>query len=303
MQLRVKNQGILPMARPFSELSNRMSPEAQRSAQEKANKMLSEMSSQLNAIRDPIFEKITGVQHAFFTRQGGISTGEYTSLNCCYRGEDSPSNVRENRQRVMSYLGLPFKSLATTMNVHGNNVITVNAPWGENDLPEADGMVTKQKNIVLASDSADCPIVLFADNYSGVIGLAHAGWRSSFTGILEETVNKMILLGSEIKRISVVIGPCILQPSYEVNADFYEQFIVKSVENRSFFRPSINQGHKLFDLLGFVKRRLECLGLDQISEVGLDTYTNEDLFFSCRRAYHRKEKDFGGHFACICMHT
>ncbi|MBS0290310.1 MAG: laccase domain-containing protein [Proteobacteria bacterium] len=136
----------------------------------------------LKVIRDPSFEKITGIQHAFFTRQGGVSTGVHSSLNCCYRGKDDPANVRKNRQRVMSYLGIPFDSLATTVNIHGSKVIVVKDPWSEDALPEADGMVTNQKNIVLASDSADCPIVLYADNYSGVIGLAHAGWKSTFAG-------------------------------------------------------------------------------------------------------------------------
>lgn len=255
----------------------------------------------LKVIRDPSFEKITGIQHAFFTRQGGVSTGVHYSLNCCYRGKDDPANVHENRQRVMSYLGIPFDSLATTVNIHGSNVIVVKDTWSEDALPEADGMVTNQKNIVLASDSADCPIVLFADNYSGVIGLAHAGWKSSFAGILEATVSNMITLGSKPKHISAVIGPCILQSSYEVSPDFYEQFIMQSPTNNIFFKPSGKEKHKLFDLLGFVKNHLECLNLKQITTIGLDTYTNEDLFFSCRRATHRNEDDFGGHFSCIYM--
>lgn len=288
------------MARPFRELSEKMSPEARILAQEKANKMLKELS-ELDVIQDPDFTKITGVEHAFFTRQGGVSTGVHASLNCCYHGLDSPINVRENRKRVMSFLGLPFESLVTTINVHSNKVVTVNEPWDESNLPKADGMVTNLKNVVLASDSADCPIVLFADNLSGVIGLAHAGWKSSFAGILEQTINMMITLGARTHQISAVIGPCILQPSYEVSSDFYKHFISHSATNESFFMASKKEGHKLFDLLGFVKEKLKKLNLHQISEIGLDTYTHEDLFFSCRRATHRKEEDFGGHFSCIYM--
>jgi YfiH family protein len=247
------------------------------------------------------FEQITGIQHAFFTRQGGVSTGVHSSLNCCYRGKDDPANVRENRQRVMSYLGISFESLITTINVHGNNVISVDVPWEESNPPEADGMVTNLKNIVLASDSADCPIVLFADNTSEVIGLAHAGWKSSFAGILEKTMDIMLSLGAKPHQMSAVIGPCILQPSYEVSTEFYDNFIAHSSLNESFFIPSNNESHKLFDLLGFVREKLKNLNLQNISEIGLDTYMKEDLFFSCRRAMHRKENDFGGHFSCIYM--
>lgn len=43
------------------------------------------------------------------------------------------------------------------------------------------------------------------------------------------------------------------------------------------------------------------LNLHSVTAIGLDTYSNEDLFFSCRRSYHRNEPDFGGHLSCIYL--
>ena len=111
-----------------------------------------------------------------------MSDGIYSSLNCAYPSNDSSDNVRENRRRVMSHFDLALESLVTVRNTHSNIVAIVEEPWPEHQLPQADGMVTKLPEIVLGSDSADCPIVLFADERAGVIGLAHAGWRGAKSG-------------------------------------------------------------------------------------------------------------------------
>nr|WP_155831629.1 laccase domain-containing protein [Legionella oakridgensis] len=71
-------------------------------------------------------------------------------------------------------MNLSSISMITVSMVHGNNVVIVDMPWNDDNRSKADAMVTKQKQMVLASDSADCPIVLFADEQAGIIGLAHA---------------------------------------------------------------------------------------------------------------------------------
>ena len=40
---------------------------------------------------------IDGVSHGFFTRQGGVSSGIYASLNCGPGSRDDAANVTENR--------------------------------------------------------------------------------------------------------------------------------------------------------------------------------------------------------------
>lgn len=77
-----------------------------------------------------------------------------------------------------------------------------------------------KRQIILGSTSADCAIVLLADEQAGVIGLAHAGWQGAQKGVIQATV---------------------------------------------------------------------------------DTYTNEKDFFSCRRALHTGEPDFGRQLSCIYL--
>jgi YfiH family protein len=255
----------------------------------------------LEVIHDSTFESLDTIQHGFFTRLGGVSTGIYSSLNCAYPSNDNPDNVRENRRRAMSYFRCSLESLVTVKNMHSNSAIIVDQIWREQQKPEADAMVTTLPNIVLGSDSADCPIVLFVDEQAGVIGLAHAGWRGAKTGIIENTIERMISLGAKSQYISAAISPCIAQGSYEVSWDFQKQFLVDHQSNQAYFIPSTKESHYLFDLLGYVKNRLINLNLKYVSsEAAIDTYSDE-RFFSCRRAFHRNESWFGGHFSCISM--
>lgn len=253
----------------------------------------------LEIITDPHLEKINIIHHAFFTRKGGVSEGCHSSLNCAYASLDNPDKVQENRRRAMQYLGSSLESLVTVKNYHSNKVILVEKPWTESEKPEADALVTQLPGIILGSDSADCPIILLADDQAKIIGLAHAGWKGAKAGIIEITVKKMISLGANVSNITASISPCIHQDSYEVSQEFYERFI-EDENNKRYFRNAVRQNYFQFDLLAYVKDRLLILDLKRVSsEIAFDTYNNEDKFFSCRRAFHRGETDFGGHFSCI----
>jgi hypothetical protein len=251
-------------------------------------------------IEDPTLKNISKVRHAFFTREGGVSQGCYTSLNCSYACGDNPEDVTENRRRATSYLGFPLESLVTVRNVHGNKCAVVEEPWSESQKPEADGVVTKLPGILLGSDSADCPIVLLVDEEAEVIGLAHAGWQSAKLGIVQKTVWHMVALGARYSHITAVIGPCITQDSYEVDLEFYKQFLNESLDNQHYFVPAKSNklDHFQFDLRDYVKNCLTRLGLKSVSLIDQDTYSDE-RFFSCRRARHQGESDFGGHLSCI----
>ena len=51
-------------------------------------------------IQAPALADLDGVQHRFFTRRGGVSSGLFSSLNCGYGSADAAENVRENRRRA-----------------------------------------------------------------------------------------------------------------------------------------------------------------------------------------------------------
>ena len=86
-------------------------------------------------IESPALAAIKGVRHAFFTRQGGVSEGLYSSLNCGFGSDDDPARVAENRWRAADALGVD--ALVTAYQVHGTDVVTVDAPWERADSPRA----------------------------------------------------------------------------------------------------------------------------------------------------------------------
>ena len=105
----------------------------------------------------------TGVRHAFFTREGGVSEGIFASLNCGFGSGDAPERVAENRARAMRALDLEADRLVTCHQVHSADVVVVAAPWRREDNPRADALVTNRRGIALGILTADCTPVLFAD--------------------------------------------------------------------------------------------------------------------------------------------
>jgi YfiH family protein len=242
-----------------------------------------------------------GLTSAFFTREGGVSEGLYAALNCGYGSGDKADAVRENRRRAMDRMGLKPEALVTLYQIHSPTVVTVEEPWRPGESPKADGAVTSRRGLALGILTADCAPVLFADPGAGVIGAAHAGWRGAFTGVLEETVAAMARLGAEPKRIRAAIGPCIAQPSYEVGPEFHARFVEADPSTARFFRPSPRAGHHLFDLAGYVRSRLDRLGLADVASADADTAADPQRWFSYRRATLAGEKDYGRLLSAIAL--
>jgi polyphenol oxidase len=241
------------------------------------------------------------VRHAFCTRQGGVSDGIYTSLNCGYGSNDDRTKVLENRRRALALVEMPEKALATTYQVHSADVAEVAAPWPLDARPKVDAMVTTQPGVALGISTADCAPVLFADPDAGVVGAAHAGWRGAVNGVVEATVARMTQLGADPSRIHAAVGPCIAQASYEVGPEFPQPFLQQDPENRRFFVPSPREGRFMFDLPAYVVNRLRRLGLAAVQHTGHDTCAEADLFFSYRRMTLAGEKDYGRGLSMIAL--
>ncbi len=246
-------------------------------------------------------EELPWVQHGFFTRQGGVSTGLYTSLNCGLRMDDKQTSVRENRARAAASLGLPPERLVTARQVHGNTVVHVTKPWNIDNAPEADGLVTAERGLGLGILTADCVPVLLMSKKERIIGAAHAGWKGAVGGVVESTVAAMIKLGAKAEHIEAALGPCIGPNSYEVKDDFKTPFLAQDKTNEKFFKPSPRPGHLLFNLPGYVTARLHQAGVKTIYDTKQDTLTGESTYFSNRRAFLRSEKGFGLQISVIAI--
>ncbi|WP_426956588.1 peptidoglycan editing factor PgeF [Muricoccus radiodurans] len=228
-------------------------------------------------------EALHGLPHGFFTRRGGVSAGRFASLNCSLSGHDDPAAARENRARAMRALDLDPASLSGLHQVHGVDVVTVEAPIPPGQGPKADGLVTNRPGVTLGIVTADCGPVLFADRDAGVVGGCHAGWRGAIAGVLESTIAAMERLGARRDRIASVLGPCIRQPSYEVGPDLRAALLEADPQGERFLAPGAREDRWQFDMAGLIVARLRAAGVGTAAALPNDTLAEEESFFSHRR--------------------
>ncbi len=241
--------------------------------------------------------------YGFFTRAGGVSSGIYDSLNCGIGSNDIVGNVKKNRHIAAKSLSseLEENNLITLHQIHSDKVVIV----GENFVKkqEADALVTNKAWVILGILTADCTPVLFADNNAKIIGAAHAGWKGAFSGILENTIEKMLELGANKENIRAVIGPTISRSSYEVGYEFYDKFIVSDKKNAIFFTSSKKEKHYMFDLPQYVESKLKNAGVNSVFNVNIDTYDQANNLFSYRRSCHNNEEGYGRNLSVILLNN
>ena len=208
----------------------------------------------------------------------------------------------------MNVKNLPTK-LHTVFQYHSAKVIqlplTDTIAPADNGRVRADAMVARMEDFVgkfMAIMTADCTPILFYEKQASIIGAAHAGWKGAISGIIENTVNAMIAMGAARHNIEIAIGPTIGQSNYQVGGEFYQQFLTQDSGGKDcFIKDPANADKYYFDLPKFVHYRLQKIGIDSdnINDCGLDTYQNDDLFFSYRRSCHQKQSDYGRNFSVI----
>lgn len=238
--------------------------------------------------------ELPSVRHGFFTSQGGLSTGMYDSLNCGLGSGDNKKMIQANRRRVAAAMGLDLAQMAGLYQTHSPKCVTLTRPAPYTERPHADAHVTTRTGTGLTILTADCLPILFCDPKASVIGAAHAGWRGTAAGVIEATVMAMQSLGATRDHIVMVIGPGIRQTSYQVSPEMKMEITAQHETAKTCFTTDPAAPEKwLFDLPGFALQRGADAGLSQMYDCGLDTYDQDELFFSHRRATHRAESDSG----------
>ena len=122
---------------------------------------------------------------------------------------------------------------------------------------------------------------------------------------IENVIALMIEKGAELKNIKAAIGPCIMQKSYEVDANFYNQFLEQASSNKQYFIEGKKEGHFYFDLPNYCLDRLKKAGIESVEVSYSDTYAMEDEYFSFRRFTHQglvsEHKDFPTQVSVITL--
>lgn len=237
---------------------------------------------------------IIKARHAFTTRFGGVSTGDFSSLNLGSNRGDDPEAVRENYRRVCELMGAGIDDCAVTKQVHGNAVRIVDKKDRHvcmSTTPyEADGIVTAVKGLPIMCFVADCVPALLCDAENGVAAAVHCGWRSSVADILGGAVKKMCSLGAEKKNICAAMGAAIGRCCFETDRDVpdaVEKYLDGDIEGLFTLRED---GKYMVDLRAANRRRLLQLGLsaENIDVSEECTYCSHEKYWSHRYTKGRR---------------
>ena len=244
--------------------------------------------------------KFKKLNHCFFSRKNGVSSGYYESLNCGLGSQDDKKNVLKNLEIVSKNIFCKKNSLITLNQKHSNQVVHFKNNRSIKNKIDGDAIVCEVKNIGIGILAADCAPVLFYDPKKSIIGCAHAGWKGALNGIIKNTIKKFKELNSNINDLIVVVGPCIGRESYEVKKDFVTNFVKNSTNNEIFFKE-INDAKYLFDLRGFINKEISDLNIKNIENIDMDTFQEKEFFYSYRRSYLNNENDYGRCISVIMM--
>lgn len=227
------------------------------------------------------------------TRQGGVSIGNYASMNCTPYTNDNMEAVQRNQELLCTALHINKKQLIIPYQTHQVNTLIIDKAFLQSDdeeryrmLQETDSLITSEKEVCLSISTADCIPILLYDSKQQVVAAIHAGWRGTVNGIVKRTLEKMQeCYQSNGNDIYAAIGPGISFDAFEVGDEVYHTFKQAgfSMEYISLWKPETHKWH--IDLPMANKLQLTDFGVpaNQIFDCGICTYTNHNDYFSARR--------------------
>ncbi len=232
---------------------------------------------------------LAGVPHAFSTRLGGVSRGQFDSLNFGNPSElvgdarDPRENIARNIALTLDVMGAAGREVVQVHQVHGDDVHVLRAGQpthhGRDDT-KADAIVTDDPARIAMVRIADCGPVLLACETGRVVAAVHAGWRGVLAGVVPNAIAAMHDLGA--RDIRAAIGPCIHVDAFEVGEDVAQQFTVAFpyapvVQRRSDWpKPHV-------DVIAAITSQLHAARVASIDVVGECSFARSDLYFSHRR--------------------
>lgn len=259
------------------------------------------IENKVTIMRSALLEKAGGVTHTFTTRYGGVSTGEFESLNLAVSRGDDRAHVSANYNILCGILGICTEKLVFSRQVHGSEVRPVTSADSKTDLfasvpYAADGIMTNEPGLPLIIHLADCEGILLYDPVCRAIAAIHAGWRGTVAGIAEKAVARMAdTYGCRPENILAALAPCAGKCCYEVGEEVLRAARDSGIDCGELIAPA-DEGKGRLDIRGLNAAILKRAGVleEHISASDECTMCRPEKYWS-----HRKTGGKRGAQACI----
>jgi len=226
-----------------------------------------------------------GFSHAFFTRQGGVSEGPFSTLNLSPTVGDRTEHVRENLIRAGRTLGLSPERLYVAAQPHDRGVILLHGSEAADAVARtaADAILSSAAGVGCGVRTADCVPILLADPETGRVAAVHAGWRGLVRQVIASATERMCELGSRRSLLLAAFGPHIGPEAFEVGDDVASE--ITRASNAEGVVQRAAAGKAWVSLARVVRTQLLNAGLDdaRIEQLPGCTYRDAARFFSYRR--------------------
>jgi polyphenol oxidase len=268
--------------------------------------MMGRMSVQMTSrgVAGPVLERadvLSHVPHAFTTRLGGVSSGQFESLNFGNPSElvgearDARSNIAANIAMVLATMQRGSSEVVQVHQVHGAGVLVVRRgqpAHGDRDDTKADAIVTDDPSRVLMVRVADCAPLLLATGDGRVVAAVHAGWKGVIAGVVPAAVKALRLLvpggaSPSCLRVFAAIGPCIRVQSFEVGEEvadaFRATFASTLTSDRIVLEAHSPRGRPHVDIVAAIRTQLAAEDVRDVEVIGGCTFAHDERYFSHRR--------------------
>lgn len=239
------------------------------------------------------------------TRHGGVSEGNYASLNINEYCGDSKANTDANRLLLANELGIDVNHIIMPHQTHGVESRIIGEEFAT--LPDGvkkmllegvDAVMTNIPGMCIGVSTADCIPVLLYDEEHHAAAAIHAGWRGTQARIVHKAVQEMrMAYQTDPTKLKAVIGPGISLDNFEVGDEVYAAFeqaafdMSAIAEERIKRNPNADDPVKAFERKWHINLPLANIqmlthnGVDEanIINTGICTFDNADNYFSARR--------------------
>ena len=216
----------------------------------------------------------------------------YSQWNLCDYTSDDALRVLDARLVFCQQIGIDLDQLVMPRQTHTTHVEIIDQAYlnadlveQEQRLNEVDALVTALPGICIGVNTADCVPIALADPTTGIIAIAHAGWRGTVGRIAQNTVQAMCKLGAKPQDIHATMGASICADCFEVGDEVPEAFAQAGFDMNEIMHRNPDTGKAHIDL-GCANRLVliaSVIPADHITMPLTCSRCHSDRYFSARR--------------------